>query len=67
MNLAQAVYLQNNMEKGENSYFPEGISCSCILNVSVHHKENCLIDSLRPYSTVQSEEILQKRIFHLFT
>lgn len=49
MNLSQAVYLQNNMEKGENSSFPEGISCSCILNVNVHHKENCLIYSLRPF------------------
>lgn len=60
MNLAQAVNLLNNMEKGENSSFPEGISRSYILNINAYHKENCLTDSLRPYRTLQCEQILQK-------
>lgn len=60
MNLAQAVTLQNNVDKGENnSSFPEGISWRYILSIKAYHKGNCLTDLLTAYSTVQSEQILQ--------
>lgn len=72
MNLAQAVTLQNNVDKGENnSSFPEGISWRYILSIKAYHKENCLTDLLTAYSTVQSEQILQEwgnfGLFHLVT